>query len=132
MDLQLTFASGRMTGDGTDNIGPFLIAGRYDANTREADWVKNYPGSHNVFYRGFRDGEGIWGAWEIPPFAKGGFHIWPRRAATGEAKAESARVELPAPAIRTALMKLQPNEIQVGSESLGSTISRNFASNRGV
>ena len=117
MDLQLTFAGGRMTGNGNDNIGPFLIAGRYDANTREADWVKNYPGSHNVFYRGFRDGEGIWGSWEIPPLAKGGFHIWPRGAASGEAVAESAKVELPvrAPlALPTDPVKLPRTKSPVG------------------
>jgi hypothetical protein len=93
MDLLLTFESGRMTGDGTDNVGPFLIAGRYDATTRECDWVKNYPGSHNVFYRGFRDGHGIWGTWEIPPFAKGGFHIWPKRAGVDESVAATAGAE---------------------------------------
>ncbi len=28
-------------------------------------------------YRGYNEGKGIWGLWEIPPTWKGGFHIWP-------------------------------------------------------
>ena len=95
MDLYLDFAKGRMTGDGTDNIGLFLIKGGYQAASRECEWTKEYPGSHQVFYRGYRDGHGIWGTWEIPPFSRGGFHIWPRRASDGEQEEQTTEVEKP-------------------------------------
>jgi len=95
MDLHLDFANGRMTGDGTDNIGLFLIQGGYQAASRECEWIKTYPGSHQVFYRGYREGNGIWGTWEIPPFSRGGFHIWPRRASDGEQVERTAEVEKP-------------------------------------
>ncbi len=101
MDLHLTFARGQMTGDGSDDIGPFLIKGRYDAVNRECDWVKTYPGSHNVFYRGFRDGQGIWGTWDIPPFGGGGFHIWPRQVGEGESVTSTVQAEQPVEAFGT-------------------------------
>ena len=88
MDLHLTFASGQMTGDGNDDIGPFRIKGRYDDATRECHWTKSYLGAHDVSYRGFREGKGIWGTWEINVFAHGGFHIWPKLPGEGEAEAE--------------------------------------------
>jgi hypothetical protein len=34
--------------------------------------------------------------WEIPPFSRGGFHIWPRRAADGEQVEQTAKVDKPA------------------------------------
>ena len=61
MELQLTFANGNMSGDGMDDVGRFLIKGRYDAANRECYWTKSYLGAHEVFYRGFREGKGIWG-----------------------------------------------------------------------
>ena len=89
MDLDLTFANGLMSGDGRDDIGLFLIKGKYDAQSRECHWTKSYLGGHDVFYRGFREGKGIWGTWEINLFGHGGFHIWPvgggeRRAPCGK------------------------------------------------
>ena len=101
MDLQLTFANGNMSGDGVDDIGRFLIKGRYDNASRECYWTKTYPGSHDVFYRGFREGKGIWGTWEIAIQNHGGFHIWPRRAGEGEAQAETAASTEPVDAIAT-------------------------------
>lgn len=77
MDLELTFREGRMEGVGVDDIGRFVVRGRYDAESLECWWTKTYIGGHDVFYRGFREGRGIWGTWEIPPFDHGGFHIWP-------------------------------------------------------
>ncbi len=90
MDMDLTFASGKMSGDGNDDIGRFMLHGQYDAKSLECSWTKTYVGSHDVFYRGFREGKGIWGTWEISLFARGGFHIWPKRMGEGEAKAESS------------------------------------------
>src|SRR5216683_6846061 len=78
MDLSLAFRNGRMTGDGGDDVGRFTIKGRYDSSSRECFWMKTYPGSHVVFYWGYREGKGIWGRWEIAMDCHGGFHIWPR------------------------------------------------------
>jgi hypothetical protein len=88
MQLHLTFAQGRISGNGVDDIGRFLIRGRYDTQSRECYWTKSYIGSHDVFYRGFREGKGIWGTWQIAIQFRGGFHIWPRRAGDGEAQSE--------------------------------------------
>src|SRR5436190_7732800 len=91
MDLRLTFANGSMSGDGIDDIGRFLIKGRYDAENRECYWTKSYVGGHDVFYRGFREGKGIWGTWEIGPRWHGGFHIWPKHE--GELEEVAASME---------------------------------------
>jgi hypothetical protein len=99
MDLALAFAGGVMRGDGADDIGRFLIKGRYDAASRECYWTKTYVGAHDVSYRGFREGKGIWGTWEITIQCHGGFHIWPRAAGEGEAQAETAALEEPVDAI---------------------------------
>jgi hypothetical protein len=95
MDLVLTFAEGRMSGTGNDDIGRFLVAGRYDANARECWWTKTYPGSHDVSYHGFAEGNGIWGTWEIPPWSRGGFHIWPRHLGKGAEAGREAADEVP-------------------------------------
>ena len=87
MDLHLDFTGGVMTGHGFDDVGPFLIRGKYDTAARECWWTKTYPRSHDVSYHGFREGTGIWGTWEIPPWSKGGFQIWPRHAGEGEGAA---------------------------------------------
>ena len=89
MDLHLSFANGIMSGDGNDDVGRFLIKGRYDTSNSECYWTKSYIGRHDVFYRGFREGKGIWGTWEIKLFSRGGFHIWPRQAGEGAAETES-------------------------------------------
>jgi hypothetical protein len=108
MDLGLIFADGNLTGDGLDDIGRFLIRGRYDAASRECHWTKTYVGAHDVFYRGFREGKGIWGTWEIGQLNHGGFHIWPRQAGEGETQAESERLEEPVDAI--AMQEMTPEE----------------------
>ena len=101
MDLNLTFAGGKMMGDGNDDVGRFVIKGQFDIAARECSWTKVYVGGHDVFYRGFREGKGIWGAWEISLFAHGGFHIWPRGLGEGESQgAEVEKVE-PVEAIAT-------------------------------
>jgi hypothetical protein len=101
MDLQLTFANGNMTGDGMDDVGRFLIKGRFDITSHECYWTKTYLGAHKVFYRGFREGKGIWGTWEITIQCHGGFHIWPRQAGAGVERAETAAVKEPADAVAT-------------------------------
>jgi len=101
MDLRLEFAQGKMTGEGNDDVGPFLIAGKYDPQTLECYWTKTYVGAHDVFYRGFREGKGIWGTWQIKTWAHGGFHIWPRQEGADEAEVESAAESQAADAIAT-------------------------------
>ena len=95
MDLELTFASGKLGGDGNDDVGRFMLHGQYDEKSLECSWTKTYVGQHDVSYRGFREGKGIWGAWEIGLFARGGFHIWPKRSGKGEGEAESSEESLP-------------------------------------
>jgi hypothetical protein len=101
MDLQLTFSNGIITGTGNDDVGAFLIKGHYDSQNRECSWRKMYVGGHTVFYRGFREGKGIWGTWEIEVLNHGGFHIWPRKAGEGDAIEEAVQVGEPVDAIAT-------------------------------
>lgn len=90
MQLRLKFADSLVTGTGIDDIAPFHIRGTCDAVNLECYWLKTYPGSHDVAYRGFREGKGIWGTWNIRHLSQGGFHIWP---IGGEEAATSTRTE---------------------------------------
>jgi hypothetical protein len=94
-DLQLTFRNGTMTGTGSDCIGRFTVRGRYDRDSRDVRWTKQYVGAHPVHYRGFREIRGIWGVWEIGA-RRSGFHIWP--VGEGEAAAAETEAEVEAPA----------------------------------
>ena len=78
--LELTFDGGVIRGGGWDDVGEFTIKGSYDLASREVRWTKNYVDRHNVYYRGFREGRGIWGTWEIPGGGRSGFHVWPLAA----------------------------------------------------
>ncbi len=99
MDMHLTFARGKVAGEGNDDIGVFMVRGGYDTNTKECYFTKSYPGSHDVFYRGFREGKGIWGKWELDKFSTGGFHIWPRGEGAGDREAQAAAESKPVDAI---------------------------------
>ena len=82
MELRLTFSNGVMVGEGRDWVGPFVLRGRYDLADGKCHWIKHYLGKHDVFCKGFNEGKGIWGVWDIPgtedyPSQRGGFHIWP-------------------------------------------------------
>ena len=55
-------------------------------------------GAHEVYYRGFREGKGIWGLWELPN-ESGGFHIWPLGQGEGEQNYESAEEPAPVEAV---------------------------------
>jgi hypothetical protein len=96
MDLVLTFADRIVSGHGSDDIGHFVVSGRFDGTKGECYWTKTYIGRHDVYYRGFRDGKGIWGLWELPR-ESGGFHIWPLGEEEGDQDHESA--EEPAEAV---------------------------------
>ena len=95
MDLDLTFANGRLTGGGNDDVGHFTVRGEYNAQTLECTWTKTYAGRHSVAYRGFREGKGIWGTWEIGTQSRGGFHIWPKLAGETGSNAAAAVKEKP-------------------------------------
>jgi hypothetical protein len=78
MDLGLTFRQGTVRGSGRDWVGEFVVMGRYDLEGGKCFWTKRYLGQHEVAYQGYAEEKGIWGTWEIPPFSRGGFHIWPK------------------------------------------------------
>ena len=75
--LELTFAGGVVRGGGWDDLGEFAIKGCYEPDTREVRWTKRYESGRVVQFRGFREGEGIWGTWNGPDVERAGFHIWP-------------------------------------------------------
>ncbi|HEX7861396.1 MAG TPA: hypothetical protein VF773_13770 [Verrucomicrobiae bacterium] len=89
-DLILEFVKGRITGEGNDSIGPFVIAGGYDSGSGECYWTKTYVAAHDVFYRGRRNGKGITGTWEIGEDWRGAFRIWPVGEEEGEALSREA------------------------------------------
>jgi hypothetical protein len=99
MDLGLTFANGAISGEGNDDVGTFVISGRYDAKSKEVHWVKSYVAAHDVFYRGFREGKGIWGTWEIGRSDRGGFKIWPLGQGANDDDAETEAVTQPVEAV---------------------------------
>jgi len=97
MELILTFKKGSISGEGRDRVGEFILRGRYSTADGQCQWTKRYLARHDVFYRGFNEGKGIWGTWEIPAAAdylaaRGGFHIWPEGMAdpTGSTLTEQA------------------------------------------
>ena len=98
MDLVLIFADHTVSGDGSDDIGQFVLAGRFDGTNGECYWTKTYIGGHEVYYRGFREGKGIWGLWELPN-ESGGFRIWPLGQGEGEQNYESAEEPAPVEAV---------------------------------
>ncbi|WP_084760007.1 hypothetical protein [Zavarzinella formosa] len=80
MELSLTFVNGKMTGEGRDRVGEFVVTGGYDTRNGECLFSKQYLNAHRIAYRGFNEGKGIWGTWELRwgfMTFKGGFHIWP-------------------------------------------------------
>jgi hypothetical protein len=102
MELLLTFASGRMSGEGRDRVGKFTIEGSYEVTDGKCRWVKRYVGKHAVHYTGFNEGKGIWGTWELRwdgATFSGGFHIWPEGMAdpTQPRLAEEADIPLDLP-----------------------------------
>ena len=76
MHLYLNFEDGKIKGEGTDYVGPWVAAGTYDETSGYCNWTKNYVGQHQVQYEGRCSENGIQGQWTI--FSSGPFHIWPR------------------------------------------------------
>jgi hypothetical protein len=101
MNLCLAFQNGAFTGEGKDGVGEFVIKGRYDLKSGEVTFHKHYVRQHSVFYRGFNEGKGIWGTWEISgrsqsyAFDRGGFHIWPKGMADPTGEHLSVEEEVP-------------------------------------
>jgi hypothetical protein len=95
MRLDLKFAAARIMGDGDDEVGYFVINGRYDAETGACSWTKTYPGSHQVWYTGNRDSRGISGTWVIRQNWSGGFAIWPGDTGEGASEHERVSEEIP-------------------------------------
>jgi len=96
MDLILEFKKGRITGEGADGIGPFVISGSYSEASGECSWVKQYVGRHAVDYKGYQESKGIWGNWTLTG-GTGGFHIWPlSEGGPARAKEESEPREMAA------------------------------------
>lgn len=97
MDLDLSFRTGDLMGEGRGRVGAFTIDGSYDVADGNCRWIKPSVGMHPVAYRGMNDGHGIWGVWEIHlPGGlytdRGGFHIWPDETHVSE---ESHTTERP-------------------------------------
>jgi len=99
MDLGLDFAKGTVTGEGTDDLGAFVVRGRFDAAAKECHWTKTYVGGHDVYYDGFREGRYIWGTWEIRATLTGGFKVWPLAGGAGDGDAQPEEKELPVDAV---------------------------------
>ena len=74
MRLTLTFKSGKISGQGTDRVGDFVMEGLY--GTEDVQISKHYRGSL-VEYLGKWDGQLIYGKWNIQSRLEGEFEIWP-------------------------------------------------------
>ena len=48
MEILLTFAGGRLSGEGRDRVGKFTFEGSYDVADGKCRWVKRYVGKHTV------------------------------------------------------------------------------------
>lgn len=78
MHLYINFVDGRIEGEGTDYVGPWVIQGSYDLKNKVCQWTKQYQGRHRVEYQGKITRDGIQGRWDIRNWNNGPFHIWPR------------------------------------------------------
>jgi hypothetical protein len=131
MDLILAFADGMISGDGNDDIGEFVVTGRFDEANCECYWTKTYIGAHDVYYRGFREGEGIWGLWELPS-QSGGFQIWPLGQEEGERDHDSAEEPAPLEAVAAAVLSgsTTPATAVVGLRNINARLSSSHLHHR--
>lgn len=90
MELDLSFARGRICGDGRDWVGAFVLSGSYDPAIGACTLLKSYLGQHDVDYDGVASTNGIRGTWRLidrqtRKFVDfGPFHIWPVSRNVGE------------------------------------------------
>ena len=99
MKLDLSFADGRLIGDGRDVVGDFVLSGAYDMESGKCGMCKTYLGQHDVDYDGRAGGDGIRGRWRIAYATEeaqyedaGPFHIWPIGSGAGEELTVGAEV----------------------------------------
>jgi hypothetical protein len=103
MELILAFSQNQIEGEGRDWVGNFILRGGYSLYDGKCYWTKRYLGKHDVFYKGYNEGKGIWGTWEISSaefeYQQGGFHIWPEgmEDPTGSHLTEAAELPVKAP-----------------------------------
>ncbi|GIW79670.1 MAG: hypothetical protein KatS3mg105_1477 [Gemmatales bacterium] len=97
MELHITFQNGVITGEGRDWVGQFLLRGRYNIANGVCYWTKRYLAQHDVFYKGYNEGKGIWGTWEIANYDRGGFHIWPEGMPDPTKPGMHEQADVPAP-----------------------------------
>lgn len=95
--VHLRFSGGRVMGHGSDCVGDFDFAGRYELETGKCEMVKQYVDAHPVVYRGQNEGDGnwIWGVWNMV-VEQGGFHLWPKGEDDPTVERLRAEKELPA------------------------------------
>lgn len=98
MDLSLEFGNGRITGEGRDRVGQFIVSGRYDSGGGECHWTKTYVSSHDIYYVGCHQGKNISGTWELDSL-RGGFKIWPVGSGTDEDDVKAEALEEPVDAV---------------------------------
>jgi hypothetical protein len=99
MKLDLRFAGGKLTGDGRDVVGEFVLSGGYETKSGKCGMCKTYLGQHDVDYAGLAAHDGIRGLWRIAiaidelQFEDSGcFHIWPVGRGAGEELTTAAEV----------------------------------------
>jgi hypothetical protein len=116
MELILTFRQGTLRGEGRDRVGPFLIRGTYGVDSGACHWTKRYVGQHDIAYRGFNEGKGIWGTWEDPhaSYWRGGFYIWPE--AMGDPTLQRLSEEVDEPVVVEEGVGVG---VEVGAEEVG-------------
>jgi len=95
MKLDLLFSQdGKIIGDGSDDVGAFLINGVFDSTTLEVRWTKGYMGQHRVEYLGVYNQRSIAGSWNLNRLT-GGFRIWPGESADAEEATTAEELEQP-------------------------------------
>jgi hypothetical protein len=118
MELILNFSETRITGEGRDFVGDFILRGRYDLATGHCLWNKKYVKRHEVGYDGYNEGKGIFGKWEILDTtpSHGGFLIWPKGMGDPTNHRKREVVEVPAEAGRQAISESEL--VTVSAENL--------------
>jgi hypothetical protein len=118
MELILKFSETRITGEGRDFVGDFILRGRYDLATGHCLWNKKYVKRHEVGYDGYNEGKGIFGKWEILDTtpSHGGFLIWPKGMGDPTNHRKREVVEEPAEAGRQAISESEL--VTVSAENL--------------
>ncbi len=122
MELALTFRAGLLRGEGRDWVGKFVLRGRYSVADGRCHWTKRYLSRHDVYYKGYGEGKGIWGVWEIPDseisgHQRGGFHIWPEGMPDPSRPALSEEADLPLTVTTEDLEPSEPFAVPAGADA---------------